>query len=245
MRRSPALVLLAALTLAGVTARLGFWQLDRAAQKMAIQAAIESRRSAPLLPAADLARTRTQAEAQYHRRIVVEGRWVAAQTVFLDNRPMRGRAGFIAVTPLALADGGAVLVQRGWLPRDARERTRLPPLPTPEGLVRVSGVVAPAPARLFEFDSAASGVIRQNLDLESFARETGLDLRPVSIQQTAEAASPVSASDGLLRDWPVVAANVHTNYGYAFQWFALSALTIALYVWFQLIRPRRHASRAH
>ena len=35
------------------------------------------------------------------------------------------------------------------------------------------------------------------------------------------------------------AAGVHKHYGYAFQWFALSALILGLYVWFQLIRPRR------
>ena len=50
-------------------------------------------------------------------------------------------------------------------------------------------------------------------------------------------------TDGLLRDWPVVAAGIHKHYGYAFQWFALSALTVTLYAWFQIIRPRRRAAR--
>lgn len=45
-------------------------------------------------------------------------------------------------------------------------------------------------------------------------------------------------TDGLQRDWPQPAADVHKHYGYAFQWFALSALTLILYVWFQIIRPR-------
>jgi surfeit locus 1 family protein len=36
---------------------------------------------------------------------------------------------------------------------------------------------------------------------------------------------------------------VHKHYGYAFQWFALSALTCGLYAWFQLIRPRRRQPR--
>ena len=38
------------------------------------------------------------------------------------------------------------------------------------------------------------------------------------------------------------AADVHKHYGYAFQWFALCALIVGLYVWFQLIRPRRRAA---
>jgi surfeit locus 1 family protein len=39
------------------------------------------------------------------------------------------------------------------------------------------------------------------------------------------------------------ASDVHKHYGYAAQWFGLSALVITLYAWFQLIRPRRAARR--
>jgi surfeit locus 1 family protein len=49
-------------------------------------------------------------------------------------------------------------------------------------------------------------------------------------------ASP-EGGDGLLRQWPHPAVDVHKHYGYAFQWFALCALMAGLYVWFQLIRP--------
>ena len=44
--------------------------------------------------------------------------------------------------------------------------------------------------------------------------------------------------DGLLRQWPEVAVDVSKHHGYAVQWFALCALITALYVWFQILRPR-------
>jgi len=47
----------------------------------------------------------------------------------------------------------------------------------------VTGSIAPPPARLYEFSGAASGAIRQNIDIESFSREIGLALPPVSILQ--------------------------------------------------------------
>ena len=50
---------------------------------------------------------------------------------------------------------------------------------------------------------------------------------------------PLTADDGLLRQWPLPAADVHKHYGYAFQWFAMATLIVGLYVWFQLIHPRR------
>lgn len=231
---------MAAVAMVALTLRLGFWQLDRAAQKNQRQANIQLRQNLPPLPAQELANASASLDPQLHRAVELQGRWSAEHTVFLDNRAMNSRAGFYVVTPLVLADGTAVLVQRGWLPRDPVERTLVAVPPTPEGMVRVPGRIAPPPARLFEFDGAASGAIRQNLDLEAFALESRLRLRPLSVlqlQPAQSAAGPVA--DGLLRDWPQPAADVYKHYGYAFQWFALAALTLALYVWFQILRPWR------
>lgn len=216
-----------------LTARLGWWQLDRANQKKELQHSIELRGRLPLLMSSELARDASQAAAQHHRRTRLEGRWLSQHTIYLDNRQMHGRPGFFVVTPLALPDGRAVVVQRGWIPRDPANRARVPAVPTPPGTVQVEGRIAPPPARLYEFDSAASGSIRQNLMLDAFGREAGLLLAPVSLLQQGD------VRDGLLRDWPLPALNAGTNIGYAFQWFAFSAIITALYVWFQLIAPRR------
>jgi len=231
------IILLAAVAAALATARLGWWQLDRAAQKIAVHEAMLRQRALPALAAAELARDAAAAAAQQHRAVALRGTWLAAQTVYLDNRPMDGRAGFYVLTPLRLADGSVVLVQRGWLPRNVADRTRITPPATPAGEVDVQGRIATGPARLFELGTAASGPIRQNLELDLFAHESGLPLRPVMVVQESGAAA--ANDDGLLRHWPQPAADVHKHYGYAFQWFAMSALIGGLYVWFQLIRPAR------
>jgi len=43
-----------------------------------------------------------------------------------------------------------------------------------------------------------------------------------------------AASDGLLRDWPQALSGSDKNRGYAFQWFALSLLSLLLFAWFQV-----------
>ncbi len=231
-----ALVLLATLIGVALTANLGVWQLRRASQKVELQTAIESRAKLPVLSASDLAHGAEDAEPQRHRAVRLRGRWVTERSVFLENRQMQGRVGFYVITPLQLEGSPqAVLVQRGWVPRDLRDRTLVPAIPTDAGLVEVDGHIAPPPARLYEFSAAASGTIRQNLDLGSFKAESGLRLVPWSVQQ---ADSPTTAGDGLLRQWPRPAVDVQKHYGYAFQWFSLSALMAGLYVWFQLVRPR-------
>lgn len=231
-RTLAAIVLIATLLGMGSTARLGLWQLSRAAQKQALQTALDERGRLAPLDDATLARTAPEAEAQHYRPVRLQGEWRPAATVFLDNRQMNGRPGFFVVTPLVLPGGDAVLVQRGWAPRDMADRTRVPSVPTPAGRVEVSGLIAPPPARLFDFAGGVPGTIRQNLDLAAFAKEFGVTLRPLSVQQLDEPA------DGLSRHWPAPAVDIHKHYGYAFQWFAMCALMAGLYVWFQLLRPR-------
>lgn len=234
------IVLVAALLTAAVTARLGVWQLDRAAQKTTLQAARDAKGRLPPLAAADLAATAEAASPQWYRRAAVEGRWLGEESVYLENRTMAGRPGFFVVTPLLLSDGRAVLVQRGWLPRDPRDRSAIAPHRTDPGPVRVSGRIAPGPSRLYELGEAASGPIRQNLDVAAYARDIRRPLLPLVIVQVDTA---TDTPDGLGRQWPEPASDVHKHYGYAFQWFGLSTLVIVLYVWFQIIRPRRRAGR--
>ncbi|MEG0224875.1 MAG: SURF1 family protein [Comamonas sp.] len=239
-------ITLAAAVGIGATAALGCWQLDRAAQKQALAAAIEARGEQPPLGAAALqqALQQTPAADLVHRPVALQGRWLGSHTIYLDNRQMHGRPGFFVLTPLAL-DGptpAVVLVQRGWIARNFQDRTALAPVDTPAGPVAVAGRLALAPARLYEMAPGADPVsetspIRQNLDVARFRAQTGLPLLAMSVVQTG------ADSEGLQRDWPRIDAGVDKHYGYAFQWFGISLLMAVLYVWFQLfrrfIRPRQ------
>lgn len=236
-RLARALVLLATLAVVALTAMLGRWQLGRAQDKLARQALIDARVREPLLPADALARTPNDGASQLQRRITLHGRWLHAHTVFLDNRAQDGRVGFVVATPLVLAPNDAVLVQRGWVPRDERDRTRLPDVGTPAGDVTVMGRVVPWPSIYVALGADEPGAIRQNVALKPLAIEAGVQLRPVAIQQ--DAAAPQGEAAALVRHWPAAAVDVHKHYGYAVQWFLLGALAAGLYVWFQLIRPWR------
>lgn len=234
LRGRSALVFLIALATMGVTASLGVWQLGRAQQKLALADQIQARASlVPLSAEALLALPDPQAEL--FRPVRLRGHWVQGASVFLDNRPMAGRTGFVLLTPLRLQGSQRVLVvQRGWVPRDFQDRQKVPAVETPTGEVEVLGRLALPPSQLFQLGEAGDGPIRQNVELSAFARATGLPLlEGVSLQQTDD------PGDGLLRDWPAFAADVPKHHGYAFQWFAMCVVTGGLYVWFQLILPRR------
>ncbi len=234
-RRRFWLVTVATILMTGLTLSLGQWQLRRAVQKERLQLAIEEKKVLPALDSRALTATENMADV-IHRQARLQGVWQDAHTVYLDNRPMSGKSGFWVVTPLALEGNPRwLLVQRGWVPRDFNERSRLPAISTPPGLVSVSGRMAPPPSKLYEFAGVQTGRIRQNLDVAAFSAEIGQPLLPASLLQTD------AASEGLLRDWAAPNLGVDKHHGYAFQWFGLSALLVSLYVWFQLILPRRTA----
>ena len=223
----------AALLVAATTFSLGQWQLSRAAQKQALQAAIDAQSRLPEVDTAVLTGSRDP-NGLLHRQALVSGSWRADHIVYLDNRPMSGKSGFVVLTPLVITGTNqAILVQRGWVPRNFADRAVLPEVSTPVGLVALQGRIAPPPSRLYEFKGADAGRIRQNLDLASFAAETGLTLLPVTLLQTGV------AGDGLARDWAAPNFGVDKHYGYAFQWFGMCALVVFLYIWFQIIQPLR------
>ena len=143
-------------------------------------------------------------------------------------------------TPLLLPHQAVLPVVRGWVPRDLRERTRVPAIPTPAGEVELTGRLMPWPSPLYDFGGEVPGRIRQNLDPAAYAAQVGRQLLPLTLQLQPGATGDVA---GLRRDWPAPALGVERNYGYAGQWFAFSALVAVLYMWFQVLRPWRAARR--
>lgn len=237
------IVTLAALVALAVTTSLGVWQLGRAQLKRDMLAQQQAHREAAALGWDELrdAAARGTLASLHGRAVRLSGRWEPQTTVLLDNRPRQGRAGYVAVTALR-ADHApvAVLVQRGWLPRRVDDRTAVPALATPEDVeVVVEGRLAPPPSRLFQLGPDSEGPIRQNIEIAVAASQWRLPLLDASIQQTGPL--PERSAEGLVleRDWPVVAVAPEKHLGYAVQWFALAGLIAALYVWFQLVLPRR------
>jgi cytochrome oxidase assembly protein ShyY1 len=226
-----------------VTCMLGNWQLNRAHEKLARAERLQALGAQP--PA-----TLTTAPAPGNladRTVRVTGRFDADRTVLLDNRPhgngTDSRAGFLVLTPLAIrGDGGvarSVLVLRGWLPRDAQDRTRIAPFPTPSGEVTLEGTALAAVPKVYSLGQAASAEaghrIRQNVDLAAYAAETGVALQPLVIEQRTD------TGDGLARDWAAADLGADRHYGYAFQWFGLAALTLVLLIVLGWRRARRLA----
>ncbi len=224
--------MLAAIALIIATLLLGRWQLGRAETKRALEARIDARMHQTALVqgahALDLA-------ANVWSPVVVHGAYAADLTVFLQNRQHDGQPGFWVLTPLRIVPGNTwVMVQRGWVARTVDPTTLLPRVKTPSGVIEVHGRLAPPPSQWFSFAmDPPNAVIRQNVQLGAFAALHHITLLPYVIQELGD------PRDGLVRDWPRADLGMETNYGYAAQWWSMSALGIVLTVYFMARRLRR------
>ena len=156
-------------------------------------------------------------------RAVVQGEFLPRYTVYLDNRTRRGKVGYEIVTPLRLRGSSAhVLVNRGWV-EAGKTRDVLPEVRTPAGTVLIEGIQRERLPRTLHFLERGQKV-RQNLKIEDYASETGLQLQPRVIEQYSD------SGDGLLRDWPRAPFGPEKHQAYAVQWYSLAALAVVLLV---------------
>ena len=241
--RGVLVVVLGATTIAASMA-LGFWQVRRGAEKEALQRRVdEAMQSVPVVPSS---LQWAQPSTLVGRHVQFTGRWIPDRVVYLDNRPMAGRAGLYVLMALRITgpSPSTVVVNRGWIPRDASERTRIAAYRTPSDAVTITGIALSDEPRLLEIGSSPARALSglwQNFAFDDFQRLSGEPVVAVIVRQDR---GPSADGDGLDRDWPdrggTLQAQIDRHHGYAFQWFALAAtlLVLLLYQFFRIRRTR-------
>ena len=216
------LLLLAALP---IFIKLGLWQQHKAEAKQALQSVLDQRSTeAPVALPLRLA----QPEGWRYRRVSLQGSYDARYQILLDNQVEQESAGYHVLTPLLIADGVGVLVNRGWVAAEA-DRSRLPEVQVPAGAQSLSGRVWLPPAKYFALQpetqqGAVWQTVRQNIDLARYAAQVPFRLLPVVVRLDPE--SP----GGYVRNWPRPAERVDMHWSYAYQWYGFALAAILIYV---------------
>jgi surfeit locus 1 family protein len=146
------------------------------------------------------------------------------------------RAGYHVLMPLRLADGSAVLINRGWVAAGA-DRGTLPPVRTPRGVVEITGrVIVPEKDPFSLGATPRDGARWQYVDPAGYAEWSGVGVASWTVQQDS------AVDDGLVRDWPAPSLGEDTHRGYALQWYSLAALAAALTAYYVFRSFRKHAA---
>lgn len=126
------LATLGVVVLSVVFVLLGRWQHGRHDAKVERRDRIEANYDAPAVPLAEVLPSPAAAlpaDRQW-RPVTVTGTYEPRRTLLVRNRPYDGTFGYEVLVPLRLADGGLLVVDRGWIPF-GQSATALPPVPAP------------------------------------------------------------------------------------------------------------------
>jgi surfeit locus 1 family protein len=177
------LTLLALVLVAAVFVRLGFWQLERAANRAAVEARAEPPRELGL--GADWT-----AEELDQRRVEASGEFDHSHEIVIRGQAFQGTPGVLVVTPLRLAGSdSAVLVLRGFVPSADAVRADISSLREP-GEVRVRGLataIANGSGHPLEHDGRTTWA---RLDLAALRARLPYPVLPVLLRQTPDSGLP-------------------------------------------------------
>ena len=221
-------------------ALLAPWQFDREGQHAATQRAIDAANTTPAEPIGTLVPgDRVPSDAVW-RRVAMTGAFLPRSEVLVRLRTLDGRPAVDVLTPMRLADGRIVTVDRGSVPAGDGGQPTYAPAPT--GPVTVEGRL-----RANETDPNNRPPVRDGgvpqvyaMDSRSLAAATGLT--PIDGVVTLSAGTP-----GVLRAVPVEAPSggaPFTNFSYALQWLTFGAVAIvALGIFIRLELLQRKGAR--
>jgi surfeit locus 1 family protein len=205
---------------------LGVWQVERRAWKLDLIARVDQRVHAE--PVAAPARTdwaNINRENDEYRRVTAEGTLHNDKESFVYASTTLG-PGYWVITPLTLADGTSVMINRGFVPTDKRDpNSRLEGQTT--GLVKITG--------LLRLDEPGGTFIKSNdpandrwysRDVAAMAAKRGIsDIAPYFIDADATVNPGGLPTGGLTQ---VVFPNSHLQY--AITWFVLAAMLTGLLI---------------
>ncbi|MDX1734380.1 MAG: SURF1 family protein, partial [Halioglobus sp.] len=208
----------------------GFWQLERAEEKSAISREFELMRQQPPAPLTELVELPQQQLA--YRPVQLRGQFHPQHYFLLDNKMVQGRYGNEVLGVFELAEGSPrlVLVNRGWVVADPGRRS-LPDAPPVQGELTLAGQVYVAPGKPYMLadkplaDGWPKRVQAVQLDKIAAALDVPVDeLFPYPVRIDADDAA------ALYVDWPLVNVSPAKHFGYAVQWFLMSAVLAFLYL---------------
>jgi surfeit locus 1 family protein len=199
---------------------LGMWQLRRLDERREFNDQVAAAIAEPAR-ALDvvLAASPDPADVEW-RTVSAVGEYLADEQVLVVNRSQGGQAGDMVVTPMQLADGRILLVERGFVPLGAQSAA------PPEGSVEVTGRLRQSQERRRGgLTDPADGELRevQRIDIDRLAPQLPGDVVPAFVELTTSAPAeagpyPIPPSEPELTE--------RNHLSYAVQWFIFAACVV-------------------
>lgn len=230
---------LLAFAVAAVCVRLGFWQLDRRAERAAQNTRLEARLAEDPVPLPAPPRDTT---GLLYRQVTLSGLFDHGRSIVLPGRALRGTPGVHVVTPLLLAAGGAVLVNRGWLPSPDAATVDLSPLDDASPIA-LTGLALPFPGAGFDAPAADRTVGAEAFRIVWYAPDEARIRAqfPYALGAVLVQALPADDAPRFPERLQPPPLDPGPHLGYAIQWFSFASIAIG--GWLLVFLKGRDAAR--
>ncbi len=223
-RAGRAAKLIATATLVAVACvALGVWQLARLQQKRDANTAIRAGLAAPLVSVDGAFAADDRPDELRYRRARAHGVYDPRYETILYGRTLDGEAGNHLLTPLRLADGSAIVVDRGWVPL-AMDDPPVAAARPPAGAVTVDGVLFASEGDPpgAEGGSARRATTLSRLDLAVLQAQLPYPIAPLYLLLREQ----VPTQGPLPRPAPLPELSEGPHLSYAIQWFCFAAIAV-------------------
>jgi cytochrome oxidase assembly protein ShyY1 len=211
---------------------LGIWQLHRYHERATVNARIDAAGKRPAQPLQSVLAAPARAAgsvgapppaAAAWTMVNVSGEYDASHQILARERVVNDSLGYEVITPLRLADGSALLVDRGWVPFPQTGATALPSVPAaPTGTVTVTGRVHAPESRADSITQVNGAAEVHRIDPAMLAPDLPYPVYGAYV--TLEAQTPPAAAGFVAI--PPEHQNSAMNAGYVVQWWVLAGLTL-------------------
>ncbi|AJC78212.1 surfeit locus 1 family protein [Rhizobium etli bv. phaseoli str. IE4803] len=233
-RRLPVITGVLVLIALAILISLGTWQVERLHWKEGLLADIAARQAAAPVPLADIEAIAASGGDIEYRKVTATGRYINNKERHFFAT-WRGQTGFYVYTPLELADGRVLFVNRGFVPYENKEpemrmQGQLTDQQTVTGLARAK--LPGKPSSLVPDNDVAKNIFYWK-DLDVMADSVGLEKgRVIPFFVDADSApNPAGLPIGGVTQ--VDLPNDHLQY--AFTWYGLAAVLVVVVAisWFR------------
>ena len=193
---------------------LGFWQLDRADQKLSIQTDYQNQLSKEYLDLKEV-----QKNPLRYTKIMAKGTFLEPYFL-LDNIVHNKKAGYLVMSPFLVEDK-IIIVNRGWV--DNFSRQKFPEILTPESDQQIKGYIK-YPMRLLELSGVnmtnEKPYIIQNLNINEISSILKKEIYPFYLNLE------IDSDHSYIQIEQKTENKYLTHYMYAGQWFLFALIGI-------------------
>lgn len=205
--------------------KLGFWQLNRSQEKKFLITKLNNLDNFSITKINNLDNLK---QTNYLEKISLIGYFDFEHQILLDNQFYNHQLGFNILTPF-ISDNKAILINRGWQPRDYHSKTIKNDL---NNKITITAIVNKPRYHFI----AGKNILNNNFPLK-IQRINIQDLQPffdtnyqLNTKFYLNLLSPNNFT--FYKNWNLIPISSEKHFGYAIQWFLLSFVTAIAYLIF-------------